>query len=1036
MSLSRRTLEHPVLILIVFALLGMVGIFTLSNVSIALMPEMENPSLSISTSYPNADPETVEKTITRSIESAVMSVNGLKNLTSTSNEGSSNVSLEFEYGTDLTEAMNDVRDKLDRVKRGLPDNAGTPTIFRFSGDSGEIMRILIRGNRSVDDLKSIAESNIVGILEQADGVGEATVNGGRNAQVNVRLDQNRMTAYGFTVPTVTGALSRQNLELGGGKVQEGHKNYIVRTTGEYTSLDEINDTVISTINGYAIRLRDVGEATIGYGDTTQESFINGGKGVYISVTKQSDANSVTVANNLYKKIKQAEQNLPPDVTLEIIQDSTDSIRETINTLITSAWQGLILAIIILFIFLQNFKSTIIISISIPLSIIITLFAMSMFGLTLNMMTLTGLILGVGMIVDASIVMIDNIFAYRQRGAKPRTSAVLGSQEMLMSVIAGNLTTICVFLPFIFFIKDLGFMGQMFKAAIFTIVIALLSSLLVAIFLVPVLAGKFLPLSNRREKPVRNPVLKKTYGFFEGIIQFFTRIYAKLLGLALDNRLVTIVAAICILIISFAFIPGMQINQIPAGRDDQVQLNINMATATPFEETKEVVMALEAYAKEECQGYKTITTSIGGRNTNRGSITIALPETAKQIDSADEMQNKLRKHFAEFPSARLSFSQGFRGQWMGSSIDIVLSSDDLDAALNTAEEIREVISANKKISEPSVSMDKGLPQVEIVIDRERAYSMGVDIATVAREINYAINGSTACTYKTNGKNLNVVVVYRPEDRKSINDLESIYVRGNGGMVSVANFASIKKGLGPVSINRESQKRIIHVRASNLTQENDNVIEEEIRTMIQENIIVPDSVIVNYKGAWQDTMSQYGFYAKIAIMAILLVFGVMAATYESFKAPLINLATMPFIIIGVILIHKIIGEALSFMTAVGVIMLIGIVVNNGIILVDYTNILVGRGLELKKACFEAGKSRFRPVLMTTLTTILGMLPMCFATEGQASMVRPIAIAVVGGLISSTFVTLLIIPVLYSLVMRKKTQSSAVVSTGSTTVFEEEE
>jgi HAE1 family hydrophobic/amphiphilic exporter-1 len=641
-------------------------------------------------------------------------------------------------------------------------------------------------------------------------------------------------------------------------------------------------------------------------------------------------------------------------------------------------------------------------------------------------------------------MIDNIFAYRQRGAKPRTSAVLGSQEMLMSVIAGNLTTICVFLPFIFFIKDLGFMGQMFKAAIFTIVIALLSSLLVAIFLVPVLAGKFLPLSNRREKPVRNPVLKKTYGFFEGIIQFFTRIYAKLLSLALDNRLVTIVAAICILIISFAFIPGMQINQIPAGRDDQVQLNINMATATPFEETKEVVMALEAYAKEECQGYKTITTSIGGRNTNRGSITIALPETAKQIDSADEMQNKLRKHFAEFPSARLSFSQGFRGQWMGSSIDIVLSSDDLDAALNTAEEIREVISANKKISEPSVSMDKGLPQVEIVIDRERAYSMGVDIATVAREINYAINGSTACTYKTNGKNLNVVVVYRPEDRKSINDLESIYVRGNGGMVSVANFASIKKGLGPVSINRESQKRIIHVRASNLTQENDNVIEEEIRTMIQENIIVPDSVIVNYKGAWQDTMSQYGFYAKIAIMAILLVFGVMAATYESFKAPLINLATMPFIIIGVILIHKIIGEALSFMTAVGVIMLIGIVVNNGIILVDYTNILVGRGLELKKACFEAGKSRFRPVLMTTLTTILGMLPMCFATEGQTSMVRPIAIAVVGGLISSTFVTLLIIPVLYSLVMRKKTQSSAVVSTlrpgsgtaGSTTVFEEEE
>ena len=1018
MSLSRRTLEHPVLILIVFALLGVIGIFTLSNVAIALMPEVENPSLSIFTTYTNAGPESVEKTVTKVIENAVMSVNGLKNITSTSNESNSSVNLEFEYGTDLTEAMNDVRDKLDRVKRALPENASTPTIFRFTGDNGEIMRILIRSNRSVDDIKAIAESNIVSILEQADGVGQAEIWGGRAAQVNVRLDQNRMAAYGFTVPTITSALSKQNMELGGGKVQEGHKNYIVRTIGEYTSLEEINDTVISVINGYAVRLRDVGEATIGYEDTTQESYINGEKGVYISVQKQSDANTVTVANNLYKKIKQAEKNIPSDVTLQIIQDSTDAIRETINTLISSAWQGLILAVIILFVFLQNFKSTIIISISIPLSIIITLFAMSMFGLTLNMMTLTGLILGVGMIVDASIVMIDNIFAYRQRGAKPKISAILGSQEMLMSVISGNLTTICVFIPFVFFIKDLGFMGQMFKGAIFTIVIALVSSLLVAIFLVPVLAGKFLPLSNRKEKPVENPLLKIIYKAFETVINFFTNLYGKLLNAALNNRLITIVAALCILILSASFIPTMQINQIPPGRDDQVQLNITLGTATPFEETKELVLAMEKYVYEECKGYKTISTSIGGRNTNRGSITIALPETAKQIDSATEMQNKLRKHFEEFPSARFAFSDGWRGNWMGSSVDIVLLSDDLDAALDTAEAIQDVVAQNKKVSEPSISMDKGLPQVEIVIDRERAYAMGVDVATVAREINYAINGSTACTYRNNGKDYSVVVAYRPEDRKTINDLESIFVRGTGGMVSVANFASTKKGLGPVSIRRENQKRIIHVRANNLTDENDNVIEEEIRNAIQSSVIIPESVVVNYEGAWKDTMDQYSFYAKIAIMAILLVFGVMASTYESFKAPLINLATMPFIIIGVILIHKIMGEALSFMSAIGIIMLIGIVVNNGIILVDYTNILVGRGLELKEACFQSGKSRFRPVLMTTLTTILGMLPMCFATNGQASMVRPIAIAVVGGLISSTFVTLLIIPVLYSLVMRKRT------------------
>ena len=481
MSLSRKTMEHPVLILIIFALLGMLGIFTFSKIAIALFPEVENPSLMIMTTYTNAGPEAVEKTVTKVVESAVVSVNGLKNMTSTSNEGSSTVSLEFNYGTDLDEVVNDLRDKLSRISRALPDAASTPSIFRFSGTSNSIMRILVRGNRSVDDIKQIAESQIVDILEQADGVGEASVYGGRTAQVNVQLDQNRLAAYGYTIPTVVSALSKQNLELGGGKVQDGHKNYIVRTTGEFNSIDEINDTVISTINGYNVKLRDIGSASLGFAETSSESFIKGEKGVYVSITKQSDANTVTVANNVYKKIDQLKSVLPSDITMKIISDDTVSIRETINTLIESAWQGLVLAIIILFVFLQNFKSTIIISISIPLSIIITLFTMSQFGITLNMMTLTGLILGVGMIVDASIVMIDNIYSYRQRGARPKVAAILGSQEMLMSVVSGNLTTICVFVPFLFFIADLGMMGQMFKGIIFTIVISLVSSLMVQSF---------------------------------------------------------------------------------------------------------------------------------------------------------------------------------------------------------------------------------------------------------------------------------------------------------------------------------------------------------------------------------------------------------------------------------------------------------------------------------------------------------------------------------------------------------------------------
>ncbi|MCQ2576042.1 MAG: efflux RND transporter permease subunit [Treponema sp.] len=1021
MSLSRKTMDHPILILIVFVLLGLLGIFTYSKVAIALFPETENPYLMIMTTYPNAGPESIEKTVTKTIESAVVSVNGLKSLTSNSNEGSSTVSLEFDYGTDMESVINDVRDKLDRVKRALPEAASTPSIMRFSSDSSPIMRILVRGNRSVDDIKQIAEKSITDILEQADGVAEASVNGGRTPQVNVYLDSNRLQAYGYTIPTITAALSRQNLELGGGKVSEGTKNYIVRTTGEYQSIDEINDTVISTVNGYNIRLRDVGIAALGFPETSQESYINGEKGVYISITKQSGSNSVNVANAVYKKIDQVKRVLPPDITLEIISDDTTAIRETINTLIKSLLEGLILAVVILWIFLQSFKSTIIIGISIPLSMIITLFAMSIFGITLNMMTLTGLILGLGMVVDASIVMIENIYSYRQRGAKPKVSAILGTQEMLMSVISGNLTTICVFIPFLFFIKELGMMGQMFKGIIFTIVIALVSSLLVAIFLVPVLAGKFLPLTNRQEKPLINPIFIGIYWFFQKVIDGITFVYAKLLKACLKFRAVTIVASLCVLAISFAMIPTMKINMMPMGSEDSVTLNITMPVGTTFEETKKVVMAMEEYVNAELQGKKNVTTSIGsgGRNsaTNSGSIQITLPASKDQIDSAQVMQQKLRAHFSEFPGARMSFRAGMRGQMFGSDIDIVLRSDDLPAALDTADRIAEVIHDNKECGEANISMSRGLPQVEVVINRDRAYDFGVDVSTVAREINYAINGTTACTYRNNGRDYSVVVAYRPEDRKKIEDLDAIYVRGSKGMVSVSNFASLKKGAGPVSIRRENQTRIIHVTCSILTETNANVVEDQIKDGIKNTFVIPESVNVTYEGSWGNTMNQMKLYFKIIAMAIILVFGVMAATYESWKAPLINLTTMPFLVIGVIFLYKIINQPISIMSMVGIIMLVGIVVNNGIILVDYTNLLVGRGVELKEACFEAGRSRFRPVLMTTLTTILGMLPMCFATTGMSMMVQPIALAVVGGLVSSTFVTLLIIPVLYSLVMRPR-------------------
>ncbi len=1016
MSIARKNLEHPVLVLIVFALLAAVGLFTLKNVALGLFPDIDSPYVMVSATYANAGPESVEKTVTEILEGALISVNGLKNLYSTSTESGTSIQLEFNYGIDIESAVNDIRDKLGRVQRQLPDDVDSPTIFRFNGDSKPIMRIAVRGNRSLSDIKEIAEDTISDIFEQADGVAEASVMGGKTKIVRIELDQNRLAAYGFTVSQVSSALAKQNLDLGGGKLNEGQKDYVVRTTGEFKSLEEINNTLIQTVNGYDVKLSDIGNAFWGFQDITRDVFINGEHGVYITITKQTDANSVTVSNNVHEKIEELKETLPSDIKLEIISDDTDSIRETINTLVDSAWQGLLLAVIVLFIFLQNVKSTIIIAISIPLSLLITLLSMSFAGITLNMMTLTGLILGVGMIVDASIVMIDNIYSYRSRGAKPKISAILGSQEMIVSVISGNLTTICVFVPFLLYMKDLGMMGQMFKGIIFTIVIALCSSLLVAIFLVPVLAGKFLPLTNRKEKPVKSRIMKGFYGLCTKVLDAITKVYSRILKKALEYRAVTIIIAVCLLVIAISLLPTLGMNMMPQGNDDSVTLSITLPIGTPLEDTRDVSLAMEQIVRKEIPSFEKLITTVGGggrnANTYKSSIQITLN---KDSGSAVEVQNKLRKYFTQFPGAKFSFGAGTRGQMMGSDIDIALRSDDLDEALSVADKIVSVMEDISALGDITIDTEEGLPQVEIEIDRERAYSFGVDVSTVAKEINYAVNGVTSTTYRQAGKDYDVTVMYQPSDRENIIDLETMYVSGTGGKVSLSNFATLKKGLGPVSIKRENQRRIVHITASILTSDNANLVEDAIKEGISNTFIVPDNVSVSYEGSWQDTNEQMKLYSGILIMAILLVFGVMAATYESFKAPLINLATIPFLLIGVVFLYKIIGQPLSIMAMVGLIMLVGIVVNNGIILVDYTNLLRNRNIPMMEACFQAGVSRLRPVLMTTLTTILGMIPMCFASEGQSAMVQPIGIAVVGGLTSSTFVTLLVIPVLYSLVMK---------------------
>ncbi len=1026
MSVSKKVMEHPVLTICVFALIAIVAFFTLGNMQIDLMPDMDMPVAMVMTSYDNAGPESVEKSVTEVLESGLISVSNLKEMTSESSEGSSLIRLEFNYGTNIDTAINDIRDKLDMVKGSLPDDADSPQIFKFDSSAMPVMTLALNGNRSADELRKLADDEVSDRLEQTAGIAQANVRGGRESIVRIELSQNRLDAYDLTLSSVVSTLASQNIEVGGGSVYEGTRKYMVRTTGEFSSIDEINDTVVGTVNGYDVKLSDIGEAYMGYKDQTSEVFINGLPGVYISLQKQSGSNTVNVANAVYKKIEEIQQILPEGVHLDIISDDSTEVRDTLNSLVESILEGFVLAVLVLFLFLRSVKSTIIMAISIPFSVLITVLVMVAGGITLNMITMTGLILGVGMVVDASVVVLENIYSYRIRGTSARVSAEIGTQEVMSSVISGNLTTICVFIPFFVYKSQLDMLGELFTTLMVVIIIALLSSLFVAMFLVPVLAGKFLPVDNRSEKPIKNPFLKKCDSAIEGAIDFVRDKYRAALRVALHHRFATVLISFTILASSLLLFSHLRVSFMSNYNDTEVGLNVELPLGTKLSETKSVLEQFYEIAKDEVKGYENIIVSVGSSSgmalssdtSYKGSISITLPDASKQIDSAESVKAKLRRHFEDFPTATFTFDDGKMQQMTGSDIDIALSGNSLEKLLETGKEIQELIKQKvPEATEPELDIEEGLPQVEIKIDRARASSFGISVSSIANEINYSINGKTATTYRADGDDYDVVVLLCDQDRSDIPDLEKIFVNGTSGRYAVSNFAQVVRGTGPVSINREDKTRTVHLTAGITQGSSAGEVENEIKEAIANNMVISEDINVSYEGSWKDTMDTMKILMIVVILAVVLVFGVMAGTYESFKDPFINMFTLPFLIVGVVAIHLITGQSFSMVSMLGVVMLVGIVVNNGIILVDQTNLLVHRGTPLLEACESAGASRLRPVLMTTLTTILGMIPMAFFGDANSSMTQPIGLCIIGGLTSSTLVTLFIIPVLYSLFNQKQ-------------------
>ncbi|MDT4761670.1 efflux RND transporter permease subunit [Sphaerochaeta sp. PS] len=1039
MSITDTVVRRPTTIIVIYTLLTVLALVVFPNLAVELFPEMDLPMVVIYSSYTGASPETMEARVTKNLESAVSNVGGIKAINSTSSEGFSMVMLQFNYGTDLDKASQSINDNLNLYADAFPDEASTPTIFKINTNMMPIMNIAVIGAEGQDanELRSIAKEKIQAKLERVGGVSSTTINGGQDNYIQVAVEQNRLEAYSITLSQVARALNPQNYQIGSGSITEGGVSYLLRTDAQLTTLEDIGDVLVASFPKYnasgvvastlTVRLKDIADISYAYKDASSKVFINGESGVYLSVSKESDANSVQVAKDIYKVINELNKELPKGVSLYVTIDTTTMIDSTIATVYQSLLYGVILVMIVLFIFLRSLKSTFIIGLSIPVSMLVTILVMFFMGYSLNLMTLSGLILGLGMTVDCSIVVLENIFRYRERGSKLQTAALLGTKEMIVAITASTLTTVCVFVPIVLLRSNLEMLGEMLTPMAATIIISLISSLVVSITLIPVLTSSYVKVYTRKQKPLKVGILRKMDDGMEGAFQALDRGYKRILASLLDHKWLSTLLVVLIMVITVQAFSAMHTTLYPQMTESSVSLTVTLPVGSTLESTESILRDLELKAKEEIKGYKDIIVTVGGGgifgngSSNSGTLQISLPESDKQIDTMFDVQEKLRSYFNDYPAASFSFSTVSMGLGNANPVDVIIKSDNLELAFATADQVQALIAANLPgVTEPRTDFSKGLPQLEVQIDRERAYSYGLTMQGIATEISNSVSGITATQLKTNGTDTNVMVMLASKDRASEMDLERIFVQNSFGQkISLANLATITRSTGPVSITREDEIRTVHVIGGLADGYASSAVEKEIKALIAENMVLSDEVYIEYGGDFADMAAMAKQVVIILLLAVVLVFGVMASLFESFKNPFIILLSIPLMAVGVVGIYLITGETFSLISAIGVVILAGIVVNNGIVLVDYTNLLRKRGMDLRSACLEAGGNRLKPILMTSLTTIFGMIPLAFFGGQGAEQIQPLGQTIVGGMAISTLMTIFFTPVLYALFNKDKSK-----------------
>ena len=1023
MSIIDYSVKRPVTIVMFFALIIGVAMTLLTNLSMDLFPSVDRPVFSVVTRFPGAGPVDVERNVTERLERALSSSRGLVNMTSNSSFEQSWINLEFAYGTDMDRAVNDAQILLNRIVNSLPDGVTTPIVRRFDMNALPIMRLVVRGNYPPDQLRIFAEDEIRPHIERIEGVAAAEVTGGAMQLVTVEVSLNRLAAFNLTLSDVSNAFRGQNVLSSGGNMRRGTREYQIMTQEELVNIEQIRRLVVKTVNVSGryqlIRIEDIADVMLVYDDNAARVHVNGQGGVYIQITSESDSNQIRVSDSVQEALVEINDMLPPGLTLSVLSDNTTMIRSTLDQVYANALQGAVLAMIILMLFLRNAKATMIIGFSIPISILLTLMSMSIFGFTLNLMTLTGLIMGMCMTLDASIVIIENIHSYRERGAKSKVASILGSREMLRAITTSTVTTLCVFIPLIIYRNDLQEMGLLFSDLIFTVVISLAVSLVVAITLVPCLSGSILKLNTRKQKPLKNPTVRFIDEKIEGILRSLENGYKKALDYCLSHRVVILSLVVLILVYSLLQFSSIGMNMFVRMRtDDTVNINVSLPRGTAIDETEALLFEIEELIQRQIQGYINIVLTARRGGANQGTIQITLPPPGQQIDTPDTIIRRLSPQLNSIPGARITFRAGRGmggggGGGGGAPIVIAVSSRDQNMLVATAEEIQHIVMNHlPEIENVAINIDEGSPQLQIEIDRDRASSFGLSLSTIASEIRAAMDGDIAATMNQGHRLIDVQVRLRDSDRQGLPNLDAISVISrSGARVPLSNVANISEGRAPSSIRRERQERVLRVTGDLPPGIAVTDVQRRLEQVISENLVLSEGVSIRYLGEAAEIESFTNLYILIIVSAIFLIFGIMASQFESFVDPFIIFFSIPLLFIGVIWIYRITGEAMTMFSIVGIIACVGVVINNGIVLVDYTNTLCARGMGVREACLEAGRRRLRPILMTSLTTILGMTPIAFFPGAGADSIQPIGKTFVGGLFVSTFMTIFITPIMYS-------------------------